>query len=105
MQVTTSTTTTPITTSHTDTSVTSHTDSSVTATCGELVTKQVPVYRTIEVTDKSSINKPLYGTVCYKSEKTREVVEEGKTQYKWSTYNNQTLIKDGWVMTGDYKEA
>lgn len=105
MKVTTSTTTTPITTSHTDTTVTSHTDSSVTATCGELVTKEIPVYRTIEVTDKSSINKPLYGTVCYKSEKTREVLEEGKTQYKWSTYNNQTLIQDGWVMTGDYKEA
>ena len=105
MKVTTSTTTTPITTANTTTTTTSHTDSSVTATCGELVTKEVPVYRTVEVTDKSSINKPLYGTVCYKSEKTREVIEEGKTQYKWSTYNNQTLIKDGWVMTGDYKEA
>ena len=105
ISVTTSTTHTPITTEHTDQTVSETTESTVSASCGELVTKEIPVYRTIEVTDKSTINKPLYGTVCYKSEKTREVIEEGKTKYKWSTYNDQSLLNDGWVMTGEYKEA
>ena len=40
------------------------------------------VYRTIEVTDKSTINKPLYGNVCYASSKTRKVISEGSTKYK-----------------------
>lgn len=70
-----------------------------TAACGEIVEKEIPVYRTITVTDKSTINKPLYGTVCYKSTKTRDVTG-GKTSYKWSYKNNKKLIENGWVMTG-----
>ena len=72
---------------------------------GELVTKQVPVYRTIEVTDKSSINKPLYGTVCYKSTKTRKITQQGSTQTKWSYYNNKTLLNNGWSYTGNKRAA
>ena len=74
-----------------------------TASCGSIVSKEIPVYRTITVTDKSTIRKPLYGTVCYKSTKTRDVIEPGKTKYKWSYKNNKNLLDAGWVMTGKKK--
>ena len=57
-------TTTSNTTSSTSSSTTTEKALSVSATCSNVVTKQVPVYRTITVTDKSTINKPLYGNVC-----------------------------------------
>ena len=100
LQTTTSTTTTPSIRTSTTTSETSHTDTSVTASCGSYVYKQIPIYRSITVTDKSTINKPLYGNVCYASNKTRKVVKEGSTSYKWSSYNDQSLLNDGWVLTG-----
>ena len=72
----------------------------VTATCGEIVTKTIPVYRTINVSDIATRTEPLYGTVCYKSERTRSMVSEGKTIKQWSYYNNQNLLNDGWYYTG-----
>ena len=87
----------------TETTLDVHHNTVATASCGELVQKEIPIFRTITVTDKSTINKPLYGTVCYKSTKTREVIDHGKTKYKWSYKNNKSLINDGWVMTGKKK--
>ena len=77
---------------------------SVTATCSNVVTKQIPVYRTITVTDKSTINKPLYGDVCYKSEKTRTIESAASNKITWSSKNNTKLLNDGWVMTGKKRE-
>lgn len=79
------------------------TSTSVTATCGEIVTKTVPVYRTINVSDIATRTEPLYGTVCYKSTKTRELLEEGKTVKQWSTYNDTSLLNNGWYYTGATK--
>ena len=92
------------TTSSTSSSTTTEKALSVSATCSNVVTKQVPVYRTITVTDKSTINKPLYGNVCYKSEKTRTVQSVASKKITWSSKNNSKLIKDGWVMTGKKRE-
>lgn len=75
----------------------------VTATCGEIVTKTIPVYRTINVSDIATRTEPLYGTVCYKSERTRSMVSEGKTIKQWSYYNNQNLLNDGWYYTGSVR--
>ncbi len=101
LKVTTSTTSVPSITSSTTTETSTSSDISVTASCGEYVYKQIPIYRSVTVTDKSTINKPLYGNVCYSSSKTRKVESEGETTYKWSSYNDQSLINDGWVMTGN----
>lgn len=76
---------------------------SVTATCGQIVTKTVPVYRTINVSDIATRTEPLYGTVCYKSTRTRDLLEAGKTIKKWSTYNDTSLLNDGWYYTGATK--
>lgn len=75
----------------------------VTAECGNLVTKTIPVYRTIEVSDIATRTEPLYGTVCYKSTRTRTLLSAGKTTKTWSYYNNLTLLNDGYYYTGSVR--
>ena len=73
------------------------------ATCGSIVTKTIPIYSTVTVTEKASRTEPLYGDVCYKSTKTRTLISPGTTKYQWSTWNNTTLLNDGWNYTGKTK--
>ena len=89
------------TTSTPNTTVTESTE--VKAECGEYVTKTIPIYGTIKKSYIATRTEPLYGTVCYQSTKTREITDPGKTQYKWSTYNDTTLLNNGWVYTGERK--
>lgn len=78
--------------------------SSVTAECGSYVTKTVPIYGTIRKTELATRTEPLYGTVCYQSTKTRRVVDSGKVMFKWSKYNDQNLLNNGWKYTGRKKQ-
>ena len=71
--------------------------------CGEYVYKTIPVYATVTVSEKAKRTEPLYGTVCYKSTKTRTLVSSGKTETKWSTYNDTSLLNSGWSYTGNKK--
>ena len=80
------------------------TTSTAIASCGEYVTKTIPIYSTIKVTEKAYRTEPLYGDVCYKSTKTRKLLSKGKIEYKWSTYNDTTLLNNGWSYTGNRKE-
>ena len=73
------------------------------ASCGEYVIKTIPIYSTITITEKASREEPLYGDVCYKSTKSREKLTSGTTQTKWSSYNDQSLLNDGWIYTGRKK--
>ena len=73
------------------------------ASCGEFVTRQVPIYHTITVTEKAKRTEPLYGDVCYQSNKTRSLISKGTTQTKWSTYNDTSLLNNGWKYTGNYR--
>ena len=73
------------------------------ASCGSYVTKTVPIYGTITVTEKASRTEPLYGDVCYKSTKSRSLISEGTTKYKWSKYNDTSLLNNGWTYTGRKK--
>ena len=103
MQQTSSTTSTYEIDKATSSSTTTDIDTIVQASCGEYTTKYVPIYRTVTVTDTDTIEKDLYGTVCYKSTKSRDVISEGKTEYTWSIDNDETLLNDGWVKTGNKK--
>ncbi|MBQ6498167.1 MAG: hypothetical protein IJI58_05575 [Bacilli bacterium] len=99
-----STTTTPgNVTSSTSTSTTSSTTTTHEASCGEIVSKTIPIYGYITVTEKATRREPLYGTVCYQSTKTRDLISGEITKYKWSTDNDMTLINNGWVKTGNKK--
>lgn len=79
------------------------TSTSYEASCGGYVWKEVPVYATIIASEKDYRTEPLYGTVCYQSTKTRSLLAAGSTEYKWSTYNDTTLLGSGWYYTGNYK--
>ncbi len=98
----TNTTSTPGQTS-TSTSTSSSTDTKVSATCGSYVVKTIPIYATINVTDIATRKEPLYGKVCYMSEKTRKLTSSGKVYTKWSKYNDRSLLDNGWYYTGSKK--
>lgn len=99
-----STTSTPGGTSSSSSS-SSSTSSSVSASCGEYVTKTVPIYGTIRTSEIATRTEPLYGTVCYQSTKTRKLLAAGKTTTKWSKYNDASLLNNGWYYTGNKKLA
>jgi len=73
------------------------------ASCGSYVTKTIPIYGTVTATEKATRTEPLYGDVCYKSTKTRSLISPEKTQTKWSSYNDTSLLNNGWVYTGRKK--
>ena len=74
------------------------------ASCEEYITAEVPIYHTITVTEKAKRTEPLYGDVCYQSDKTRKLISAGTTSTKWSKYNDTSLLNNGWVYTGNKKE-
>ena len=83
----------------------SSSSTTVTAECGSYVTTEVPIYSTIKRTMIATRTEPLYGTVCYQSTKTRTITDPGKTSYKWSTYNDTSLLNNGWKYTGEMRKA
>ena len=100
------TTSTPSWTSSTSTSTSSSSDVTVDASCGSYTTKTIPIYAYINESEIATRKEPLYGTVCYKSEKTRNLLANGKITYKWSTSDHSTkLISEGWSYTGVKKVA
>ena len=84
----------------TSTSTSSSTSSSLQVSCGSYVYKTVPVYGYITKYEKAYRTENLYGDVCYKSTKDRKKITDGKTQTRWSVYNDTSLLNDGWVYTG-----
>ncbi len=91
--------------SSTSSSTSSETSTSVSATCGEYVTKTIPIYDYITIAEVATRKEPLYGNVCYQSTKTRTLKNAGSTQTKWSKYNDTSLLKNGWYYTGAKKKA
>lgn len=71
------------------------------ASCGGYTTKTVNIYRTITTSEIATRTEPIYGTVCYASTRTRELKSEGKTEEKWSHYNDTNLLNNNWYYTGD----
>lgn len=83
----------------------SSSSTTVTAECGSYVSKEIPIYSTIQKTKIATRTEKLYGTVCYKSTKTRKITDPGKPQYKWSYYGDTSLLNNGWKYTGERKLA
>lgn len=75
----------------------------VMASCGSYVTKTVYLYSNITVSEMDSRTEPLYGTVCYESDRTRKLESKGKTETKWSHYNDTELLNNNWYYTGNKK--
>lgn len=47
----------------------------------------------------------LYGTVCYKNERTRSLISSGSIIKKWSKYNDRSLLDNGYSYTGNRKSS
>ena len=45
--------------------------------------------------------RPVYGTVHYYSYRTRTLIRAGSTDIKWSTYNDTSLLNQGYAYTGN----
>ena len=87
------------TVTQTDTIVTG---SSVSAKCTSLETKDTILYTTYNtIVGYERIRTINYKDVCSYRYRKRSITKEAYTDYKWSYYNNQTLIKDGYHMTGN----
>ena len=56
-----------------------------------------------KVTEKATRTEKLYGTVCYKSTKSRTLESSASTKTKWSSYNDRDLLDNGWTYTGRKK--
>lgn len=72
--------------------------------CGGYKEKNINIYKFVQITDTAYRDEPLYSDVCYKSTKTRDIIESGSTKTIWSFKNDSKLLNDGWVMTGRVKK-
>lgn len=72
--------------------------------CNQTVNKTVPIYATITTYEKALRKEALYGTVCYASEKTRSLLSQGNIDTKWSNYNDQKLLSNGYYYTGNKRQ-
>ena len=62
--------------------------------------REVQLYSRREQVGTSN-GKPVYGTVNYYSYRTRTLISSGSTDTKWSTYNDQSLLSQGYTYTGN----
>lgn len=73
-------------------------------TCNSNKTTSIATYnRKIEKVTFAREEK-LYGTVCYKSERTRSLTSNGSIIKKWSKYNDRNLLDNGYSYTGNRKK-
>lgn len=63
----------------------------------------LPVFQALYQTVSFQRREPLYGDVCYISERYRTLENAQKIEKKWSVYNDQSLLENGWVYTGNQK--
>lgn len=62
--------------------------------------REVQLYSRLEAVGTDSNGKTVYGRVKYYSERTRSLISSGGTDTKWSTYNDTSLLNQGYTYTG-----
>lgn len=70
--------------------------------CSNLVNRVVPNYAIEEQKITVSRLEKQTASICYKSERTRQINQE-ENIIKWSNYNDKKLLKEGYNYTGEYK--
>lgn len=71
--------------------------------CSNLIQKGIPDYSIKEQQIGVSRLENNYRKVCYKKERTRQVIKNAK-ESKWSEYNDQELLNNGYVYSGEKKK-
>lgn len=78
------------------------TGSNVTTKCTSYETKDTILFTTYDVIVGYEQTRTInYEKICSYKYRTRTITKEAYTDYKWSYYNNQDLIADGYKMTGN----
>lgn len=85
--------------------VTKYTEySNITADCAKTEERSIPLYGTeLKTTIQTVLKKasePYYAYVSYYKVRTRTLISEAETVYKWSSYNDTTLLSQGYKLTG-----
>ena len=68
------------------------------------IQRNIPIYNISYQSISVNRTETLYGTVCYKSERTRKITKQGKTKTTWSNYDDEKLLNSGYTYTGNKKE-
>lgn len=74
----------------------------VTISCAETETKKVEIVDTVPViVGYEEIRTPVYKDVYKYKERRRTLINAAYTDYKWSIYNDSSLLNNGYTMTGN----
>jgi len=74
----------------------------VSVTCASTESKKVEIFDTVPViVGYEEIRTPVYKDVYKYKERTRSLIAKAYTDYKWSVYNDQVLLGQGYTMTGN----
>ena len=65
--------------------------------------QSLPVFQALYQTVSFQRREPLYGDVCYISDRYRTLENTQKVEKKWSVYNDQSLLQNGWSYSGNQK--
>ena len=81
-------------------------NSSVAAKCDKTEVKDVEIFATAkQLVGYQEVRTPIYKDVYNYKRRTRTIVKDGYTDYKWGTYNDSSLISQGYTMTGNTRVA
>jgi len=77
----------------------------VTVKCTETEVKEVKLYDTYKVfVDYERIKTPVYKDVYKYKRRTREIIADAYTDYKWSYKDDQALLNAGYTYTGNTRK-
>lgn len=72
----------------------------LTVNCASTIKQTVPIYANLTTYEKAVRKEALYGTVCYSSVKTRNLLSSGSSDIRYSKYNDRNLLNQGYYYTG-----
>jgi len=80
----------------------------ITAVCTNVEERSVPIEiltnKTETVNGVTTETVPVYGYVKFYRDRTRTLTSAATIKYSWSILNDQSLLGDGWVTTGNSRE-
>ena len=82
------------------------TTSNVVVKCSEVETKTIEIFDTVKIfVDYQIIKTPVYKDVYKYQKRTRTLLEKAHTDYKWSFYDDTSLLNNGYTYTGKTRVA
>ena len=82
------------------------TTSNIKVTCAETETKTIEIFDTVKIfVDYEIIKTPVYKDVYKYKKRTRTLIQKAYTDYKWSFYDDTSLLNAGYTYTGNTRTA